>query len=154
MLLYYRLKLTKNVVWIGNEESLARETHNNGISLRGSGFFLDIGLRNGSNADNRAHRSSGADNGPGGDTPRRPQSPLLKPKPPRPPVGDDMAGPEYAPTFAEYWKPPTDYYGQPVYGGTRRINFEDPLEHANIWGPLALPPSCGYPSWNASIRTL
>ena len=36
--------------------------------------------------------------------------------------------------FAEYWKPPTDYYGQPVYGGTLRVNYEDPLEHANAWG--------------------
>jgi hypothetical protein len=71
-----------------------------------------------------------------------------------PPAGDDMAGPEYAPTFAEYWKPPTNYYCQPVCGGTLRINFEDPLSMPIYGGPLALPPSCGYPSWNASLRTL
>jgi peptide/nickel transport system substrate-binding protein len=48
-----------------------------------------------------------------------------------------MAGPTYAPPFAEYWKPPTDFYGQPVYGGTLRINYEDPLAHANVWGAWA-----------------
>jgi len=45
-----------------------------------------------------------------------------------------MAGPKYAPSFSDYWKPPTEFYGQPVYGGTVRINYEDPLEHANTWG--------------------
>ena len=45
-----------------------------------------------------------------------------------------MARPSHAPSFAEYWKPPTDFYGQPVYGGTLRINYEDPLAHGNIWG--------------------
>ncbi len=29
---------------------------------------------------------------------------------------------------------PTEFYGQPVYGGTLRIGYEDPLEHANVWG--------------------
>jgi ABC-type transport system substrate-binding protein len=48
-----------------------------------------------------------------------------------------MAGPKYAPPFAEYWKPPTDFYGQPVYGGTLRVNYEDPLAHANVWGAWA-----------------
>ena len=37
--------------------------------------------------------------------------------------------------FADYWKPPTDLYGEPVYGGTLRIGYHEPLEHANIWGP-------------------
>jgi ABC-type transport system substrate-binding protein len=27
-----------------------------------------------------------------------------------------------------------DFYGEVVYGGTLRINYEDPLEHANAWG--------------------
>ena len=27
-----------------------------------------------------------------------------------------------------------DFYGDVVYGGTLRINYEDPLEHANAWG--------------------
>jgi len=45
-----------------------------------------------------------------------------------------MAGAKHAPSFASYWKPDTAYYGQPVYGGTLRINYEDPLEHANVWG--------------------
>jgi peptide/nickel transport system substrate-binding protein len=31
-------------------------------------------------------------------------------------------------------EPATAFYGQPVYGGTLRINYEDPLEHANVWG--------------------
>ena len=35
--------------------------------------------------------------------------------------------------FDDYWNPPTDYYGEPVYGGTLRINYQDPLEHANAW---------------------
>ena len=39
-----------------------------------------------------------------------------------------------APEFDSYWNPPTDYYGEPVYGGHIRINYEDPLEHANSWG--------------------
>ena len=33
-----------------------------------------------------------------------------------------------------YWTPPTSFYGAPVYGGEIRINYEDPLEHANLWG--------------------
>ncbi len=27
-----------------------------------------------------------------------------------------------------------DFYGEVTYGGTLRINYEDPLEHANVWG--------------------
>ena len=50
------------------------------------------------------------------------------------PEGDMMAGARVAPTFEEYWTPDTDFYGEPVYGGTLRINYEDPLEHANTWG--------------------
>jgi len=42
--------------------------------------------------------------------------------------------PEIEPAFAEYWQPPTDYYGDVVRGGTLRINYEDPLEHGNSWG--------------------
>ena len=50
------------------------------------------------------------------------------------PAGDMMAGPKHAPAFAEFWTPDTAFYGEPVYGGTLRINYEDPLEHANTWG--------------------
>jgi len=50
------------------------------------------------------------------------------------PASESLAGPREAPSFASYWKPPTDFYGDPVYGGTLRINYEDPLEHANAWG--------------------
>ena len=51
------------------------------------------------------------------------------------PSGEMMAKPEVgAMAFADYWKPPTDFYGPVVYGGTLRINYEDPLEHANDWG--------------------
>jgi ABC-type transport system substrate-binding protein len=51
------------------------------------------------------------------------------------PPGDAVTGnPEVAPPFAEYWNPPTDFYGQPVRGGTLRQIYEDPLEHANTWG--------------------
>ena len=45
-----------------------------------------------------------------------------------------MMEPAHAPSFAEYWNPPTDFYGEPIYGGHLRINYEDPLDHANIWG--------------------
>ena len=51
------------------------------------------------------------------------------------PASDMMAEPKSgAMAFADYWNPPTDYYGEPVYGGVLRINYEDPLEHANDWG--------------------
>ncbi len=51
------------------------------------------------------------------------------------PAGEMMAEKEtMAMAFADYWKPDTDFYGQPVRGGTLRINYEDPLEHANAWG--------------------
>ena len=38
------------------------------------------------------------------------------------------------PAFSDYWTPPTDYYEGPIYGGTLRIGFYHPLEHANVWG--------------------
>ena len=50
------------------------------------------------------------------------------------PAEDMMAEGKIAPSFADYWQPDTGFYGQPVYGGTLRINYEDPLEHANAWG--------------------
>lgn len=50
------------------------------------------------------------------------------------PAGAAVAAPREAPSFESYWKPNTDFYGQPKYGGTLRINYEDPLEHANVWG--------------------
>ena len=40
-------------------------------------------------------------------------------------------------TIPPYWNPPIDFYGQPVYGGQIRINYEDPLVHANTWGAYA-----------------
>ena len=57
------------------------------------------------------------------------------------PTATPAPGPETTPTpnkstknLPDYWSPPVDYYGEPVYGGTLRINYEDPLEHANTWG--------------------
>ena len=50
------------------------------------------------------------------------------------PAEEMMAEGKNAPSFADYWQPDTGFYGQPVYGGTLRINYEDPLEHANAWG--------------------
>lgn len=52
------------------------------------------------------------------------------------------------PTLSDYWNPPTDFYGEPVYGGTLRVNYEDPLQsstvshlqHANVWGALPSDP--------------
>ena len=54
------------------------------------------------------------------------------------PTAEPTAEPyDGATAFAEYWNPPTDYYGEPVYGGTLRIGYEDPLEHANVWGAFS-----------------
>ena len=51
------------------------------------------------------------------------------------PAEEMMAKPEVGEmAFADYWNPPTDFYGPVVYGGTLRVNYEDPLEHANDWG--------------------
>ena len=50
------------------------------------------------------------------------------------PTVEAMGAGKVTPAFADYWQPPTDFYGEPVYGGHVRINYEDPLEHANSWG--------------------
>ena len=63
-----------------------------------------------------------------------PSAPTAVPKAVIAAGGGDADGPAYAPSFAEFWQPPTDYYGDVVTGGTVRINYEDPLEHANVWG--------------------
>ncbi|MFQ6026959.1 MAG: ABC transporter substrate-binding protein, partial [Dehalococcoidia bacterium] len=60
--------------------------------------------------------------------------PTAVPQATEPPEAEMMAGKKTAPKFADYWNPPTDVYGEPVYGGTLRINYEDPLQHANVWG--------------------
>jgi peptide/nickel transport system substrate-binding protein len=65
--------------------------------------------------------------------------PTAMPQPTEPPAQEMMAGVEYAPSFAQYWQPPTEFYGQPVKGGTLRYIYEDPLEHANAWGASAGP---------------
>jgi peptide/nickel transport system substrate-binding protein len=54
--------------------------------------------------------------------------------PPAAPAAPPPAAPVVAASTPAYWNPPTDFYGDPVYGGTIRINYEDPLEHANLWG--------------------
>jgi ABC-type transport system substrate-binding protein len=61
-------------------------------------------------------------------------APTAMPESKAKPVDRAMAGAKHAPSFESYWTPDTGYYGQPVYGGTLRINYEDPLEHANVWG--------------------
>ena len=61
--------------------------------------------------------------------------PTAAPAPMEKPAEEMMAKPETgAMAFADYWNPPVDYYGEPVYGGVLRVNYEDPLEHANDWG--------------------
>ena len=65
--------------------------------------------------------------------------PTAMPQPTAPPAQEMTAGIEYAPSFAEYWQPPVEFYGQPVKGGTLRVIYEDPLEHANTWGASAGP---------------
>lgn len=64
----------------------------------------------------------------------QPATPTALPQAVIAPAGGGGEGPQYAPSFAEFWKPHTEYYGQPVSGGTLRVNYEDPLEHANTWG--------------------
>ncbi len=64
------------------------------------------------------------------------QAPTVMPQATEEPGQGMMMAPEHAPSFAEYWNPPTDFYGEPVYGGTIRINYEDPLEHGNVWGAM------------------
>jgi len=74
------------------------------------------------------------------DTPaqaEQPAAPTAEPQAAAPPAVGQMAGPKTAPSFASYWHPPTEFYGEPVYGGTLRINYEDPLEHANVWGAIS-----------------
>jgi ABC-type transport system substrate-binding protein len=65
--------------------------------------------------------------------------PTMEAQATQPPGDRTMAAPQFAPPFTEYWKPPTDFYGQPVRGGTLRWIYEDPLEHANAWGASAGP---------------
>ena len=48
------------------------------------------------------------------------------------PIAYDPPSPRFI--FEELWNPPTQFYGEPVYGGTLRIIYEDPLDHANVWG--------------------
>src|ERR671914_1687094 len=60
--------------------------------------------------------------------------PTATPEPIKPPLESAKPGVEYAPSFAQYWQPPTAAYGEPVKGGTLRIIYEDPLEHGNVWG--------------------
>src|SRR5918992_4123446 len=59
--------------------------------------------------------------------------PTATPEPIKPPLESAKPGVEYAPSFAQYWQPPTAAYGEPVKGGTLRIIYEDPLEYANAW---------------------
>ena len=64
--------------------------------------------------------------------------PTATPAPTPTPTAEPTAEPyDGATAFAEYWNPPTDYYGEPVYGGTLRIAYEDFLEHANVWGAFS-----------------
>ena len=63
-----------------------------------------------------------------------PGAPTAAPQATQPPGAGLTGSPKVAPSFSEYWNPPTGFYGEPVYGGTLRVNYEDPLEHANVWG--------------------
>jgi hypothetical protein len=42
-----------------------------------------------------------------------------------------MGEADHAPTFSQYWQPPTTVYGEPLEGGLLRIVYEDPLDHGN-----------------------
>ncbi|MFQ6028723.1 MAG: ABC transporter substrate-binding protein, partial [Dehalococcoidia bacterium] len=65
---------------------------------------------------------------------KQPAAPTAAPQAAESMKEEMMAESKGGPSFASYWKPPTSFYGEPVYGGTLRINYEDPLEHANMWG--------------------
>ena len=60
--------------------------------------------------------------------------PTATAEPTKPPLESAKPGVEYAPSFAQYWQPPTSVYGEPIKGGTLRVIYEDPLEHGNAWG--------------------
>jgi hypothetical protein len=60
--------------------------------------------------------------------------PTATAEPIKPPVVSAKPGIEYAPSFAQYWQPPTAVYGEPVKSGTLRVIYENPLEHGNVWG--------------------
>ena len=64
----------------------------------------------------------------------QPVAPTAESQAVAPPVDDATAAPRYAPSFASYWEPATDFYGQPVYGGTLLINTHSELSNGNIWG--------------------
>jgi ABC-type transport system substrate-binding protein len=61
-------------------------------------------------------------------------TPTAMAEPTKPPGDSAKPGVEYAPSFAQYWQPPTAVYGEPVKGGNLRIIYEDALEHGNVWG--------------------
>src|SRR5918996_2758913 len=63
--------------------------------------------------------------------------PTAMAEPTKSPIEAAKPGVEYAPSFAQYWQPPTAVYGEPVKSGTLRVIYEDALEHANAWGDPA-----------------
>ena len=50
------------------------------------------------------------------------------------PTPVSIPDPDIEPPFEDYWDPPADFYGEIVYGGHLISNYEDPLDHANVWG--------------------
>jgi ABC-type transport system substrate-binding protein len=61
-------------------------------------------------------------------------APTAMAEPTKPPIEAAKPGIEYAPSFAQYWQPPTAVYGEPVKSGALRVIYEDALEHGNAWG--------------------
>ena len=63
--------------------------------------------------------------------------PKVLPEPTPSPTTFGEIGPPYdggsveTPYFFDYWHP---FYGKPTYGGSLRVGFDFPLEHANVWG--------------------
>ncbi len=65
------------------------------------------------------------------------EEPTAAPEAMDPPPSDSMADPGSMDMSSDVVPIPdnvANFYGKVEYGGTLRINYEDPLEHANAWG--------------------
>jgi ABC-type transport system substrate-binding protein len=71
---------------------------------------------------------------PAVEQPTQAPPPTIMAEPVKLPGDGAKAGVEYAPSFAQYWQPPTSFTVSRSRGGALRIIYEDALEHGNAWG--------------------